>query len=105
MAKAFRISVRPLGRAAPLVHFRRVLQGRMPFFLDSSLSDPGLARYSFLGSNPVGWFRSRGSCAAFSTPWDEDSHRGDPLEAFRRFSESLPWARVGRPRGGSVSDQ
>src|SRR6266705_2066150 len=59
MPGRMRLTVRPLGRKDPIALFRRVQRGRRPFFLDSSLPDPELARYSFLGSDPVGWFRAR----------------------------------------------
>jgi len=77
--------------------FERVLRGARPFFLDSSLRDPELARYSFLGSDPVGWFRSRGSRSAYATPWCEGSTQGDPISAFGAFLDVLPWAHAGRP--------
>src|SRR5712692_287887 len=60
MPEQLRLTVRPLGRKDPIALFRRLQRDRWPFFLDSSLPDPELARYSFLGSDPVGWFRSRG---------------------------------------------
>jgi len=97
MASGLRLTVRPLGRVDPMDLFRRVQRGNRPFFLDSSLRDPDLARYSFLGSDPIGWFRSRGDLAAYATPWAEGSTRGDPIRTFGEFLEALPWARAGRP--------
>src|SRR5438093_12912110 len=52
MPERLRLTVRPIGRKDPIALFRRVQRGRWPFFLDSSLSNPELARYSFLGSDP-----------------------------------------------------
>ncbi len=92
-----RLTVRPIGRRDPIALFRRVQRGRWPFFLDSSLPDPELARYSFLGSDPVGWFRSRGPRAAYATPWGESSAYRDPLESFGEFLDALPWATAGTP--------
>ncbi len=97
MPGRMRLTVRPLGRKDPIALFRRVQRGRRPFFLDSSLPDPELARYSFLGSDPVGWFRSRGRRAAYATPWGEGSTAQDPLDAFGQFIESLPMATAGTP--------
>ncbi len=106
MPSRLRLTVRPLGRPDPVDLFHRVQRGRWPFFLDSSLRDPELARYSFLGSDPVGWFRSRGREAAYASPWGEEAVTGDPLEALRRFLDSLPWATAGTPAypflGGAV---
>src|SRR5437867_7867443 len=75
MPEQLRLTVRPIGRKDPISLFRRLHRGRWPFFLDSSLPDPELARYSFLGSDPVGWFRSRGPRAAYASPWGESSDR------------------------------
>ncbi|HKZ99834.1 MAG TPA: aminodeoxychorismate synthase component I [Thermoplasmata archaeon] len=97
MAESIRLTARPLGPANPIERFRRTARGRDPFFLDSSLRDTELARYSYLGANPIGWFRSRGRQAAFATPWGDASPRGDPIEALRSFLELLPTARIGRP--------
>ncbi|TLZ85448.1 MAG: hypothetical protein E6K02_08485, partial [Methanobacteriota archaeon] len=97
MPERLRLTVRPIGRKDPIALFRRVQRGRWPFFLDSSLSNPELARYSFLGSDPVGWFRSRGPRAAHATPWGERSTDRDPLGALERFIESLPRATAGTP--------
>src|SRR3989442_7071267 len=97
MPEQLRLTVRPIGRKDPIALFRRVQRGRWPFFLDSSLPEPELARYSFLGSDPVGWFRSRGTRAAYATPWGERSTSGNPLEALGRFIESLPRATAGTP--------
>ncbi|MGQ0796323.1 MAG: aminodeoxychorismate synthase component I [Methanobacteriota archaeon] len=97
MAEGIRFSIRPLGRVDPTARFRALAGRRMPFYLDSSLRDPELARYSFLGADPVGWFRSRGSHAGFATPWGEEARRGDPLEALRGFLDLLPRGRLGRP--------
>ena len=97
MASRLRLTVRPLGRRDPLALFHRVARGRWPFFLDSSQRGSDLARYSFLGSDPVGWFRSRGPKAAWSTPWGEGSLTGPPLEALDRFLDELPWATAGVP--------
>src|SRR2546428_828118 len=97
MPEQLRLTVRPIGRKDPIALFRRVQRGRWPFFLDSSLPEPELARYSFLGSDPVGWFRSRGPRAAYATPWGERSTSGNPLEALGRFIESLPRATAGTP--------
>src|SRR2546426_718331 len=97
MPEQLRLTVRPIGRKDPIALFRRVQRGRWPFFLDSSLPEPELARYSFLGSDPVGWFRSRGPRTAYATPWGERSTSGNPLEALGRFIESLPRATAGTP--------
>lgn len=106
MPSRLRLTVRPLGRRDPVALFRRVQRGRWPFFLDSSLRDPELARYSFLGSDPIGWFRSRGRHTAYATPWGEASVAGDPLVALGDFLDALPWASAGRPSypflGGAV---
>jgi para-aminobenzoate synthetase component 1 len=97
MAASIRLTARPLGAAEPLARFRRALAGREPFFLDSSLRDPELARYSYLGSDPIGWFRSRGDRAAFATPWGDGTMRAHPLRALAAFLDLLPTARIGRP--------
>ncbi len=97
MPEQLRLTVRPIGRTDPVALFRRVHRGRWPFFLDSSLPEPELARYSFLGANPVGWFRCRGPRAAYATPWGESSADRDPLRAFDQFLEALPWATAGTP--------
>src|SRR6266545_1648230 len=97
MPSRLRLTVRPLGRADPIALFRRARRGRRPFFLDSSLGHPELARYSFLGSNPIGWFRSRGRRAAFAGPWGEESQVGDPFDSLERFLDGLPWATAGTP--------
>jgi len=97
MPERLRLTVRPIGRKDPIALFRRVQRGRWPFFLDSSLSNPELARYSFLGSDPVGWFRSRGPRAAYATPWGERSTSRNPLQALGQFIESLPKATAGTP--------
>jgi len=81
----------------PYDAFRKRQRGRMAFFLDSSLRDPELARYSFLGADPIGWFRSRGRLAAFACPWGEGTHQGDPLHALGTFLGLLPTATIGRP--------
>jgi para-aminobenzoate synthetase component 1 len=69
----------------------------MAFFLDSSLREGELARYSFLGSDPIGWFRSRGNRSAFACPWGEEATRGPPIDVLRTFLSLLPSAAVGRP--------
>src|SRR2546426_2769282 len=97
MSEQLRLTVRPIGRKDPIALFRRVQHGRWPFFLDSSLPESELARYSFLGSDPIGWFRSRGPRAAYATPWGERSTNRNPLEALGRFIESLPRATAGTP--------
>ena len=97
MTEHLRLTVRPIGRRDPLTLFRRLQRGRWPFFLDSSLPDPELARYSFLGSDPVGWFRSRGPRAEYATPWGESATHRDPLQAFGQFLDALPWATAGTP--------
>src|SRR5256886_830951 len=97
MPGRLRLTVRPIGRRDPIVLFRRLQRGRWPFFLDSSLPDPELARYSFLGSDPIGWFRGRGPNAAYATPWCESSTNRNPLEAFGEFLDALPWATAGTP--------
>src|SRR5438132_5619912 len=97
MPEQLRLTVRPIGRKDPISLFRRLQRGRWPFFLDSSLPDPELARYSFLGSDPIGWFRSRGPNAAYATPWGESSTNRNPLEAFGEFVDALPWATAGTP--------
>src|SRR6267378_2401474 len=85
MDSRLRLTVRPLGRRDPLALFQRVTRRRSPFFLDSSQRGSELARYSFLGSDPIGWFRSRGPKTAWSTPWGEGSAVDDPLEALGQF--------------------
>jgi len=97
MPEQLRLTVRPIGRKDPISLFRRLHRGRWPFFLDSSLPDPELARYSFLGSDPVGWFRSRGARAAYASPWGESSTDRDPIAALGRFLGVLPWATAGTP--------
>src|SRR2546425_1055068 len=97
MPGRLRLTVRPIGRRDPLALFRRLQRCRWPFFLDPSLPDPELARYSFLGSDPIGWFRSRGPNAAYATPWGESSTNRNPLEAFGEFVDALPWATAGTP--------
>lgn len=97
MARAARVTVRPRGRNGPLAFLPKALRGRMPVFLDSSLRDEALARYSFLAWDPIGWFRSRGRYAAFASPWGEDVLPGDPLSALGTFLDLLPWAEAGRP--------
>jgi len=97
MAPGIRLTVRPLGRRDPMALFQRVTRGRWPFFLDSSQRGSELARYSFLGSDPIGWFRSQGRKAAWSTPWGEGSVEGPLFDALGRFLEDLPWATAGVP--------
>src|SRR6059036_4025586 len=97
MPARMRLTVRPIGRRDPVALFRRLQRGHWPFFLDSSLADPELARYSFLGSDPIGWFRSRGPNAAYATPWGESSTNRNPIEAFGEFLDALPWATAGTP--------
>ena len=97
MRSSLRLTVRPVGRIDPMALFRRVTRGHWPFFLDSSLRESDLARYSFLGSNPCGWFRTRGPDALWQTPWSEGSSKGDPLRALGAFLEGLPWATAGDP--------
>ncbi|OLD89697.1 hypothetical protein AUG86_04500 [Euryarchaeota archaeon 13_1_20CM_4_64_14] len=97
MPEQLRLTVRPIGRKEPIALFHRAQRGRWPFFLDSSLPEPELARYSFLGSDPVGWFRSRGPRAAYATPWGERSTDRNPLDALERFIDSLPRATAGKP--------
>src|SRR5207244_13336358 len=96
MSEQVRLTVRPIGRKDPIALFRRVQNGRWPFFLDSSLPEPELARYSFLGSDPVGWFRSRGARGACAAPWGEGSTAGSALDALERFVERLPEASAGK---------
>ena len=95
MAKALRISVRPVGRVDPADLFRSAVRRREPFFLDSSLRGPELGRYSFVGADPEGWFRSRGRRAAWAAPWSEGTRTGDPLESLGAFLEALPEGRAG----------
>jgi len=97
MPEGARLTVRPLGTRDPLARLNAAARGAMPFLLDSSLRNDELARYSFLGSNPIGWFRSRGDLAAFASPWGEDRFRGHPLSALETFLGLLPRARTGRP--------
>ncbi len=97
MARSLPLTVRPLGRRNPIAFLEKARHGRMAFFLDSSLRDGELARYSFLGSDPIGWFRSRGERAAFASPWGEDRLWGDPLFALETFLRLLPQAATGRP--------
>src|SRR5437773_2769084 len=97
MRSSLRLTVRPVGRIDPMALFRRVTRGHWPFFLDSSLRESDLARYSFLGSDPCGWFRTRGPDALWQTPWSEGSSKGDPLRALGAFLEGLPWATAGDP--------
>ncbi len=97
MPTRLRLTVRPLGRRNPTELFRKVQRGRASFFLDSSRRDPELARYSFLGSDPIGWFRSRGRRGAYATPWGEESVIGHPLDVLRRFMDAIPLATAGSP--------
>lgn len=97
MTERFRLTVRPLGHAEPSALFEDVVEERMPFALDSSLRDPELARYSFLGANPVGWLRSRDRRTAYATPWAEGTSTGDPLAVLGEFLDALPTASLGRP--------
>ena len=97
MRGSLRFRVKPLGRVSPSALFRRLVGTRMPFFLDSSLRDTELARYSFFGADPIGWFRSRGMHVAYASPWGEADRRSDPLDGFREFLDGLPWGQVGRP--------
>ncbi len=97
MGEELHLTVRILGRLDPLSLFKRALRGSMPFFLDSSLRDPALGRYSLLGADPIGWFRSRGYLAAYSCPWGEANGRGDPLDLLGDFLALLPRGTVGRP--------
>src|SRR5437763_4288120 len=80
MPEQLRLTVRPIGRKDTISLFRRLHRGRWPFFLDASLPDPELARYSFVGSDPVAWFRNRGTQAACATPSRESSTNPDPLQ-------------------------
>src|SRR5436309_13308130 len=97
MPEQLRLTVRPIGRKDPISLLRRLHRGRWPFFLDSSLPDPELARYSFLGSDPVACFRSRGALAAYASPWGEPSNNRDPIAALRPFLGVLPWVTAGSP--------
>jgi para-aminobenzoate synthetase component 1 len=61
-----------------------------PFWLDSGLDVAGQGRFSFLGGDPAGWFRSRGGenelCwGARCATW-----RGDPFDAVRRILARRP---------------
>src|SRR2546430_17649509 len=95
MDPGIRLTVRPLGRRDPSALLRRVTRGQWPFFLDSSQRGSELARYSFLGSDPIGWFRRQGRKNAGSTPWGEGSVGGSPRHAPRRFLAGRPWATAG----------
>src|SRR5947208_15532111 len=97
MPEQLRLTVRPIGRKDPISLLRRLHRGRWPFFLDSSLPDPELARYPFLGSAPVGWFRSRGARAAYASPWAESSTARDPIAARGPFLGVLPSVAAGTP--------
>ncbi len=97
MPATARLTVRPLGRRDPFAMITKAAERRMPFFLDSALQREGLARYSFLGSDPIGWFRSRGDRAAFGCPWGDDRLRGPPLSALQSFLGLLPQVGTGRP--------
>lgn len=97
MVPPVHLTVRPLGRLPMESLLQKVYTGRTPFALDSSLTESELGRYSFLGSDPVGWFRSRGRLAAYSCPWGEETRAGDPLKALADFLGLLPWGSVGRP--------
>src|SRR5947199_9849826 len=97
MPEQLRLTVRPIGRKDPISLFRRLHRGRWPFFLDSSLPDPELARYSFLGSDPVGGFRSRGPRAPYGSPWGESSTERDPVAALGRCVCVLPSATACTP--------
>src|SRR2546430_13942240 len=97
MDPGIRLTVRPLGRRDPMALFQRVARGRWPFFLDSSQRGSELARYSFLGSNPIGWFRSRGRKAPWSTPLGQGSVEVIPFYALGRFLEALTCAILGMP--------
>ena len=97
MRPSLRLTVRPVGRIDPMALFHRVTRGRWPFFLDSSLRESDLARYSFLSSDPCGWFRTRGPDALWQTPWSEGSSKDDPLQSLGAFLEGLPWATAGDP--------
>lgn len=106
MPDRLRLTVRPVGAKDPIALFRRIARRPAPFFLDSSRRESDLARYSFLGSDPIGWFRSRGQRVAWSTPWDESSGQADPFDALARFLDGLPSATAGMPSypfvGGAV---
>src|SRR2546428_13737662 len=95
MPERLRLTVRPIGRRDPIALFRRLQSGRWPVFLDSSLPDPELARYSFLGSDPIGWFRSPGPNAAFPTAWGESSIPRNPLEGVCEFLDTITLATRG----------
>lgn len=97
MPDRLRLAVRPIGRKDPIELFRRIARGRSPFFLDSSRQEADLARYSFLGSDPIGWFRSRGRHAGWSSPWGDQSRRGNPFDALADFLNGLPTATAGTP--------
>jgi len=97
MRERIALSWRPLGRLDPVDLFRRAAAGRMGFFLDSSSREPGLTRNSFVGWDPIGWFRSRAGRSAYACPWGEAILRGDPLDALAAFLGLLPFGRVGRP--------
>lgn len=90
MGENLRLRVRPLGRVDAIARLRRALRGRMPVFLHSSLRDPDLGRYSFLATDPAGWFRSRDGVTAYATPWGEGRETGDPFAALGRFLDGLP---------------
>ncbi len=96
MPKPARLEMRAIGRLSVWDAFKKIKGGSMPFILESSLTDSYLGRYSFMGCNPTGWFRSRGNRAAFVSPWVEGTRHGHPLDALKEFLAGMPAAARGR---------
>jgi para-aminobenzoate synthetase component 1 len=84
-----------LGEGLPadrLVTLARALarEASYPFWLDSGLDVGGQGRYSFLGAEPAGWFRSRGGENELCWGGRRASWRGDPFDAVRRILARQP---------------
>jgi para-aminobenzoate synthetase component 1 len=93
--------------AEQLVTLARALarEASYPFWLDSGLDVGGQGRYSFLGAEPAGWFRSRGDENELCWGGRRASWRGDPFDTVRRILARRPLlASEGAPPfvGGAV---
>src|SRR2546429_7413050 len=94
MRSSLRLTVRPVGRIDPMALFRRVTRGHWPFFLDSSLRESYLARYSFLSSDPCGWISTPSANGPRQPPSSEGSSKCAPPPAPCTVLEGLPSATV-----------
>ncbi len=68
--------------------YKALAGGNNPsFFLDSSLYDPDLGRYSFIGWEPRAVLRSRGQEIEYWANGQVEKWQGDPLQALERVRQ------------------